>query len=394
MKTTTTTSSFLVLLATIVFCRESQSMIRDKLFVHGFVVVGVNGPFQQCCRSFTSTPTVTSTQTLQCRQLLQYSYSSLPSNANNNNNNNKNGRQRLCRRQNSFPLFAQSNDDEYNDDGSDDSSLTSPLDRFLTLVASDSFSIVAGTLGLLAVVAHRWNLVLAMTATAGDDAAAVSAAAEALSYQTRTDLLGVFASGSVLLNGVTKLDVTTALAESVVLEGTVLAEPELYLNSSSSAINDNKNTNENTNTNDSNTISWALKSLLAATPAKTAVLVTTSDDDDEYWTVRCRAGVVPSTASNIATRVLAQKTPILDRVGSPENSKETYLPTLQALPGRTELNYLPSNTQMAVLIPMKSKSNGNGRNSVLVLGANTAKSFTPRDIAWSRIVAERIGDHL
>jgi len=313
----------------------------------------------------------------------------------NNESNSNNGKQKLCRRKTSFPLFAQSNDAdeyEYNDDSDsddDDASLASPLDRFLTLVASDSFSIAAGTMGLLAVVVHRWNLVLAMSATAGDDAAAVSAAAEALSYQTRTDLLGVFASGSVLLNGVTKLDVTTALAESVVLDGTVLAKPELYLNSK-----ENSSTNINENVNDTNTISWALESLLAATPAKTAVLVTTADDDDEYWTVRCRAGVVPSTSSsNTATRVLTQKTPILDRVGSPDNSKETYLPTLQALPGRTELNYLPSNTQMAVLIPMKSKTKSN-RNNVLVLGANTAKSFTPRDIAWSRIVAERIGDNL
>lgn len=237
------------------------------------------------------------------------------------------------------------------------SSLTNPLDRFLSLIASDAFSIAAGMIGLLAAVIHRWSLVLAMD---GDQTAA-----EALTYQTRTDLLAVFASGSVLLNGVTKLDVTTALAESVVLEGATLSEVEKL--------------SETVDQNDTS-ISWALNSLLAATPAKTAVLI--DKDETNGWTIGYRAGVVPSTSS------VPGKTPILDRVGSSGNTKETYLPTLQALPGRTELTYLPSNTQLAILIPIQSSSN----NQVLVVGGNTAKSFTPRDIAWSRIVAERIGE--
>jgi hypothetical protein len=233
-------------------------------------------------------------------------------------------------------------------------------------VASDAFSIVVGIIGLLAVVVYRWNLVL------GADID--RSTAEALTYQTRADLLAVFASGSVLLNGVTKLDVTTALAESVVLEGTTLSEPEQPIG------------NESSNSNNSNTLTWALESILAATPAKTAVLIS---DTDDRWTIRCRAGVVPSSAS----MSLPEKTPILERVGSPENSKETYLPTLQALPGRFELSYLPNNAQMAVLIPIKT-SNRSKKNSVLVLGGNTAKSFSPRDIAWSRIVAEKIGEDL
>ena len=251
--------------------------------------------------------------------------------------------------------------------GTDDdpsSSLANPLDRLLTLVASDAFSIGAGILGLLAVVVYRWNLVLADSGRA---------AAEALTYQTRTDLLAVLASGSVLLNGVTKLDVTTALAESVVLEGTTLPEPEL----ADPAVDGG-----------GSTLAWALESLLSATPAKTAVLLA---DVGDRWSVRCRTGVVPSSRS------VPEKTPILERVGAPGNSKETYLPTLQALPGRTELTYLPSNTQMAVLIPIRPASSSGGdteKNSILVLGGNTAKSFTPRDIAWSRIVAEKLGEDL
>ena len=270
-------------------------------------------------------------------------------------------------------LFGQSNNDSDSAPSSprvkfssdDSSSLENPLDQLLSFVASDAFSIVAGILGLLAVVSYRWTLVLSADPS--------RATAEALTYETRTDLLGVLAAGSVLLNGVTKLDVTTALAESVVLEGQTLSQPEQIGDYSSGG----------------STLNWALESLLAATPAKTAVLIS---DAGDQWAIQSRAGIVPSSTSSLS---LPEKTPILERVGNPQNSKETYLPTLQALPGKTELTYLPNNTQMAVMIPIRpSKESSNTRNSVLVLGGNTAKSFTPRDIAWSRIVAEKIGEEL
>jgi len=194
----------------------------------------------------------------------------------------------------------------------------------------------------------------------------LDSSAEALTVQTRTDLLATFACGSVLLNGVTKLDVTAALAESVVLEGTQLDGPEL------TAI---------TELDDRDTIKSCLESLLAATPAKTAILVQqSSKSSNGLWSIVARAGKVPSEATTVP-----DSTPILNRVGSIGNTKETYLPTLQALPGKLEFPYLPSNTQLALLIPLEN-------NMVLILGGNTAKSFTPRDVAWCRIVADRMGN--
>ena len=92
-----------------------------------------------------------------------------------------------------------------------------------------------------------------------------------------------------------------------------------------------------------------------------------------------RAGVVSSSLE------VPSNTPILDRVGSPGNTKETYLPTLQALPGKKELTYLPNNSQLALLIPV-----GTSSSRVLVVAGDAAKSFTPRDVAWCRIVAERM----
>ena len=255
------------------------------------------------------------------------------------------------------------------------------IDTMLSTASSDVVSIVLGMLGLLWVVIHRLTLLDV------DEA-------EALTVQTRTDLLAVLACGSVLLNGVTKLDVTTALAESVVLDGTKMKEPNVQYRSTMAASKFPEI---------KNTISWILDSLLTATPAKTVVLLQRNQNDaDEssknQWIVSGRAGVLPTPASSPDICIdLPDKTPILDRVGSPGNVKETYLPTLQALPGRFEFfSYLPSNTQLALLIPVAPASTDGSSsvekryNDILVIGSNTAKSFTPRDIAWTRIVAERI----
>jgi hypothetical protein len=244
----------------------------------------------------------------------------------------------------------------------------------LSWLSSDIVSIGLGTIGLLVVVVNRLTLL----------DVEISSSADALTYETRADLLAVFACGSVLLNGVTKLDVTTALAESVLLDGNELSEAE-FLNKS----HKNQATEE--------TISWAFDSLLSTTPAKTVILIE-KDKDSISWSISCRGGIVPTTGKSSPLTV-PEKTPILDRVGSPGNLKETYLPSLQALPGRFEFSYMPPNTQLAVLIPISSKSSENepvnvAKNSVLVLGSNTAKSFTPRDIAWCRIVADRIGEYL
>jgi hypothetical protein len=279
-----------------------------------------------------------------------------------------------------FPgrLFAQSEKDKktlasmrFTGGESGDGSLVSsdnPLDQILAWLSSDIVSIVLGTIGLFLVVVHRLALL--------DDA--TTSSAEALTSETRADLLAVFACGSVLLNGVTKLDVTTALAESVVLEGITLEEVEIQ----------NQKTAEG-----KEGLSWAMDSLLNATPAKTAVLISKSNDGGGEWVVQSRAGVVPT--SGATSSIVPEKSPILDRVGSPGNVKETYLPTLQALPGRFEFAYLPSNTQLALLVPVAASSrDGEVCSSVLVLGSNTAKSFTPRDIAWTRVVSERMREYL
>jgi hypothetical protein len=101
------------------------------------------------------------------------------------------------------------------------------------------------------------------------------------------------------------------------------------------------------------------------------------------WKTVAIAGIVP-TEERLRLGPSLSVNPIVDGFLRDGNTKEKYLPTLQALPGRVEFTYLPSNTQEALLLPVSS-------TQVLVLGSNTAKSFSPRDIAWSQVIASRLG---
>mmetsp|Transcript_9335 Transcript_9335/g.21532 ORF Transcript_9335/g.21532 Transcript_9335/m.21532 type:complete len:222 (+) Transcript_9335:2-667(+) len=203
--------------------------------------------------------------------------------------------------------------------------------------------------------------------------------ADTLAQETRFDLLAVIACGAVLTNGVSKLDVTSALAQSVPLDGVSLEGT--VITTLSGATNDQTQ-------KASPMLSWAMESFLTATPAKTVVLM---KYHDESWTSLAMTGIAPRDPSLPSSplpppqRLPSNKQPILNRyvsVDSPKRS-ETYLPTLQALPGKVEFSYLPPNTQEALVLPVND-------DVVLVLGSNTSRSFTPRDIAWCQVLAERV----
>jgi hypothetical protein len=225
-----------------------------------------------------------------------------------------------------------------------DGATSNPVDSILSLVTSDVGSIAVGGLGILALFVGRLLDDSTMTADSSGE-------------ETRSNLLALFAAGSILLNGLSKLQVDTALAQTVNLDGVECSEL-------------------------ANTpADWVMESILVATPAKTVILVSAEQD----WKVRGRIGIVPSDST------VPSKSPILDRFRTPTD-RESYLPTLQALPGKTEFTYLPSNTQAVLLIPITRSANKDPL--VLVLGSNRARSFTPRDIAWCQVVAARLEQDL
>lgn len=271
---------------------------------------------------------------------------------------------------------------------------TSTIDSLLSLLTSDLGGVAFGSIGVFLCL---WNRLSHL-----DDMDMFGA--QQLGQQSRADLLAVFATTAVLLNGVSKLDVTSALAESVVLDGIIM----------DAKINKTKSLNSSGN----DSIKWALSSVLDATPAKTAMLMQYNGDIDPInldknnmglWKPIAYAGiVVPDERNRVET--VNVRTPILDRFVLDENKqtdrKESYLPTLQALPGKVEFTYLPLNTQEALLLPVVMPNDlndvsinrgdyGESKNIVvLVLGSDTAKSFTPRDIAWCQVLAARMGNSL
>ena len=240
--------------------------------------------------------------------------------------------------------------------------------------------------------------------------------------RSRIDLLGVFAAGSVLLNGITKLDVTSVTADRVALEGVVYDEI-VWLDNCSN------NSDESLSEVFVETTQWALASFIKCSPARTAILLRNDggdDTEDTSWIPVAVTGVLPRTITNqdkVASLLLPKdrSTPILDRMkrydASSTNTKggsvaigslskrrrninnnapkESYLPTLQALPGKVEFTYLPSNTQEVLILPVPTVTAANGGMTyAVVLGGDVAKSFSPKDVAWCREVAAWIGDSL
>jgi len=226
--------------------------------------------------------------------------------------------------------------------------------------------------------------------------------------RSQIDLLGVFAAGSVLLNGITKLDVESVQAERVMLEG---------INQDKVIWNENQNSSVMQGRNDKfqSTVEWALSSFLKCTPAQSAVLLATQQNSE--WIPLATVGILPSEQQLRSSISSDLKTPILDRmlredgsikggtVGGTEvvgstrrkGANESYLPTLQALPGRVEFTYLPSNAQEALLLPVTrpdDNNNNDGWYYAVVLGGDKAKSFAPRDIAWCKEIASLVGDVL
>jgi len=66
----------------------------------------------------------------------------------------------------------------------------------------------------------------------------------------------------------------------------------------------------------------------------------------------------------------------------------TYVPDLQAVPARVDFSYLPRNTQSALIQPF---ADGAG---AVVVGCDRKRALVPRDVAWIKGAAARLGDRL
>lgn len=69
--------------------------------------------------------------------------------------------------------------------------------------------------------------------------------------------------------------------------------------------------------------------------------------------------------------------------GVMKSKAQSYLANLSLYPGRSELPFLPPNTQAVILQPL-------GDKGVAVIGGNTIRGFTSSDQAWISSVGEKL----
>jgi len=66
-----------------------------------------------------------------------------------------------------------------------------------------------------------------------------------------------------------------------------------------------------------------------------------------------------------------------------ESKKQSYLANLALYPGRSELPFLPSNTQALILQPI-------GDKGIAIVGGDTIRGFSSTDQAWIAMIADKL----
>ncbi|PWA89310.1 cofactor assembly of complex C subunit B, CCB2/CCB4 [Artemisia annua] len=69
--------------------------------------------------------------------------------------------------------------------------------------------------------------------------------------------------------------------------------------------------------------------------------------------------------------------------GVVKSGSQSYLANLSLYPGKSELPFLPSNTQAVILQPL-------GDKGIAILGGDTIRGFTTSDQAWITLIGEKL----
>jgi len=180
--------------------------------------------------------------------------------------------------------------------------------------------------------------------------------APALAYgaQSRADLLAVAACAGLALDGLSVAAIDARPADPVALRGVRGAGVAASLSAADRA-----------------TVEWAAKLALAASASIQTVFVY------HRGATVLRRGVLGD-----ANAVDANAPTFRDALAA----GGTYVPDVQAVPARADFRYLPRNTQAALVAPFE--------DGALVVACDRKRALTPRDVAWLRQVAARLGGAL
>lgn len=70
-----------------------------------------------------------------------------------------------------------------------------------------------------------------------------------------------------------------------------------------------------------------------------------------------------------------------------KSGTQSYLANLSLYPGKSELPFLPSNTQAVILQPL-------GDKGIAIIGGDTIRGFTTSDQAWITYIGEKLDSTL
>ncbi|KAL8518871.1 hypothetical protein ACS0TY_010003 [Phlomoides rotata] len=73
--------------------------------------------------------------------------------------------------------------------------------------------------------------------------------------------------------------------------------------------------------------------------------------------------------------------------GVMKSGSQSYLANLSLYPGKSQLPFLPSNTQAVILQPL-------GDNGIAIIGGDTIRGFTTSDQAWITLIGEKLDTSL
>ncbi|CAL5014495.1 unnamed protein product [Urochloa decumbens] len=211
-----------------------------------------------------------------------------------------------------------------------------------------SVPILAGGASLVAVLLNR--------AVSG-----IAAVADASSSQSRADILTLALSVTDILAGLVWLSIRPKSISPVVPRG--IECKRVGPGVSNSALHE---------------LLWAWNSLTTATCCKSLVAVYGGNC---VLQIGVAAG---SPEDGNALTVDAQKFIQGSLYKSAmESKKQSYLANLALYPGRSELPFLPANTQALILQPI-------GDKGIAVVGGDTIRGFTSIDQAWIAMIADKL----
>ncbi|KAG9451816.1 hypothetical protein H6P81_004720 [Aristolochia fimbriata] len=210
--------------------------------------------------------------------------------------------------------------------------------------------IVVGGVSLLAVLFNR-------------SISGIAPVSDASSSQSRTDLLTIGLAVTNILNGLVWLSIQPKYIAPVPPQGVQCKR--IYPNLPENLVSE---------------LLWFWESLTEVTCCKSLVVV-------HGKLCLLQIGVAAESSASRGEAIVVDTIALLQGSLCQDATKsgtQRYLANLSLYPAKSELPFLPSNTQAVILQPLEN-------NGIIVVGGDTIRGFTNTDQAWISLFSDKLG---